>query len=105
MFISVPEKPKIIKEDTVLKQTIYTGDPLSLKIETTGHPAPSVTWRLNDQAIIDEKITIEVEERKSSLMIAGTERKHGGRYTAVAENTAGRDQRDINVHVVGKNNM
>ena len=36
-------------------------------------------------------------------MIARIERKHGGRYTAVAENMAGRDQIDIHVNVTGKN--
>ena len=79
-----------------------TGDPLSLQIETRGHPAPSVTWRLNDEDIDDEKITTKVEGRKSSLMIPQTERKHGGRYTAIAENIAGRDQIDIDVKIVGK---
>ena len=79
-----------------------TGDPLNLQIETTGHPAPSVTWRLNDEDINDEKITTKVEGRKSSLMIAGIERKHGGRYTAIAENIAGTDQIDIDVNVIGK---
>ena len=79
-----------------------TGDPLNLQIETTGHPAPSVTWGLNDEDIDDEKITTKVEGRKSSLMIPRIERKHGGRYTAIAEIIAGRDQIDIDVKIVGK---
>ena len=35
-------------------------------------------------------------------MIPRIERKHGGRYTAIAENIAGRDQIDIDVNVVGE---
>ena len=97
------ENPQINKEIIVSLQTIQAGDPLNLQIETTGHPAPSVTWRLNDEDIDDEKITTKVEGRESSLMTAGIERKHGGRYTATAENIAGRDQIDIDVNVTGKN--
>ena len=35
-------------------------------------------------------------------MIPRIERKHGGRYTAIAENIAGRDQIDIDIDVMGK---
>ena len=99
----VPEKPNINKEDVLLKELVNIGEPLNLQIETTGHPAPSVTWRLNNENIDDEKITTKVEGRKSSLMIPRIERKHGGRYTATAENIAGRDQIDIDVKVTGMN--
>lgn len=86
-----------------LKKTIClrAGGSLRLFVNVTGRPTPTITW---SKAGVDlhNRGFIEVTSTSTTLIIDKVHRYDAGKYTLVAENSAGKQEVNILVKVYGK---
>ncbi|GIY25111.1 hemicentin-1 [Caerostris extrusa] len=73
---------------------------MKLHCLTGGNPKPVITWMKNGQ-FIDSFLdpNIQLNENKSVLIIRWTRTEDAGKYTCIASNAAGQDEKNFNVHV------
>ncbi|XP_068192413.1 myosin binding protein Ca [Antennarius striatus] len=82
--------------------TVVAGNKLRFDVEITGEPAPTVSWKRGDEAVVESEGRVRVETRKtlSSFVIEGAEKADEGFYSITVSNPAGDDHADIFVKVV-----
>ena len=70
----------------------------------TGEPKPSKTWLINKKKLEngEDGVKLDQEDHRLKLVIACCNRSHNGQYTIKANNSAGHDEFNINVTVLGK---
>ncbi|GIY13520.1 hypothetical protein CDAR_68362 [Caerostris darwini] len=73
---------------------------MKLHCLTGGNPKPVITWMKNGQ-FIDSFLdpNIQLNENKSVLIIRWTRTEDAGKYTCIASNAAGQNEKNFNVHV------
>uniref|UniRef100_A0A3B5ATD5 Titin n=1 Tax=Stegastes partitus TaxID=144197 RepID=A0A3B5ATD5_9TELE len=86
-----------------LKKTIClrAGGSLRLFVNVTGRPAPAITWS-KPGVDLQNRGFIEVTNTSTTLIIDKVHRYDAGKYTLVAENSAGKQEVNILVKVYGK---
>uniref|UniRef100_A0AAQ4NWD6 Myosin binding protein Ca n=1 Tax=Gasterosteus aculeatus aculeatus TaxID=481459 RepID=A0AAQ4NWD6_GASAC len=98
--------------------TVVAGNKLSLDVEITGEPAPTVCWRKGNQVsekegdvkgssmtgvslILGEgRVRVESNKSLSSFIIEGAERGDEGLYSISVTNPAGEDTAELTVKIV-----
>ncbi|KAM8845092.1 myosin binding protein Ca isoform 2-T3 [Spinachia spinachia] len=82
--------------------TVVAGNKLSLDVQITGEPAPTVCWRKGDQVVPEGEGRVHVESNKSlsSFIIERAEKDDEGRYSISVTNAAGEDVVELNVKIV-----
>nr|XP_040047819.1 myosin binding protein Ca [Gasterosteus aculeatus aculeatus] len=82
--------------------TVVAGNKLSLDVEITGEPAPTVCWRKGNQVVSEGEGRVRVESNKSlsSFIIEGAERGDEGLYSISVTNPAGEDTAELTVKIV-----
>lgn len=84
-------------------QNIKAGTTLSLPVNTSGIPNPTITWLLDEEPIEKSaRISVETVEGKTTLTIKNTTLDDTGLYTVEAENTVGKAVAEFDVNVKGK---
>lgn len=86
-----------------LKKTIClrAGGSLRLFVNVSGRPAPTIIWS-KPGVDLNSRGFIEVTHNSTTLIIDKVHRYDAGKYTLVAENSAGKREVDILVKVYGK---
>ena len=86
-----------------LRKTIClrAGGSLRMPVTVTGRPAPALTW---SKAGVDlhNRGFIDVTSTSTTLIIDKVHRYDAGKYTLVAENSAGKQEVHILVKIYGK---
>lgn len=102
--INISAHPKL-DYDNRLKgvQNIKAGTTLSLPVNTSGIPNPTVTWLLDEEPVEKSaRISIETVDDKTTLTIKNTALDDTGLYTVEAENKVGKAVAEFDVNVRGK---
>ena len=74
-----------------------------LNVSFSGCPQPTVKWLFNgSQLRYDERLTVQTNDSRSSLVVYNYRRSDTGVYTVVLENERGRDKIHINLLVIGE---
>lgn len=99
--VSLTEPPDFELHDD-LKKTIClrAGGSLRLFVSVTGRPAPTITWS-KPGVDLHNRGFIEVTNKSTTLIIDKVHRYDAGKYTLLAENTAGKQEVSILVKVYG----
>lgn len=86
-----------------LKKTIClrAGGSLRLFVKVTGRPIPALTWSKSGVDLHNRGF-IEVTNTSTTLIIDKVHRYDAGKYTLLAENSAGKQEVNILVKVYGK---
>ena len=106
--MTVPSRPSVTDARDGNPVRIRVGDnvtalsntSITIECPNSGIPIPTVTWTKEGEEIVsDEKFTIEAD---GSLVINGAGVDDDGRYTCIANSSAGRDSASSTVQIVGK---
>lgn len=89
-----------------LKKTmcLRAGGSLRLSVKVTGRPVPAITWS-KPEIDLQNRGFIEVTNTSTTLIIDKVHRYDAGKYTVVAENSAGKQEVNILVKVYGMSLM
>ncbi len=98
--------PKIIPDDKSSQpQKLKAEGILSLFANIEGVPTPKVSWFQNGEPVTPTNGTsIDSKDACTSLTVKGTSAKNSGTYKLVAENVAGKDEKEFEVTVKGECN-
>ena len=77
--------------------TADEGESVLFQVEVTGSPQPKLTWYHNGEEVVAD-YSRELEE-DGSLTMPSAEAKHSGVYQLVAQNPAGRREREVKLSV------
>ncbi|XP_056121665.1 coiled-coil domain-containing protein 141 isoform X1 [Rhinichthys klamathensis goyatoka] len=70
--------------------TVMEGSPVTLEVEVTGFPEPTLTWFKNGHKLAnDEHIELSHKEGKHALFIHSSAVRDSGQYLVTASNSAG----------------
>ncbi|KAL3318657.1 Hemicentin-1 [Cichlidogyrus casuarinus] len=95
------EAPKIIEssENTM----VFMNSTVTLTCEVIGSPKPKITWLHNGRSLhLNSNAQVSPNYRTighGNLMIVHAQHQHGGNYTCIAENEAGKDSAETVVTV------
>ena len=94
---------KITHDDKLSEpQKLKAGGILSLYANIEGVPTPKVSWYRNGEPIKSINGTsIDTKDTFTSLSVKGSTGKDSGKYKLVAENVAGKDEKEFDVTVKG----
>lgn len=94
-----------LEYDNKLKsaQTVRAGITLTLTVNISGIPSPSVAWFLDDEPLQkSDRVSIDTTDDYSILTIKNTMPDDTGIYTISAENIVGKAEADFEINVKGK---
>ncbi len=99
MYLHIHPEPAIEKFP---ERHVYVkeGETILFQVQVTGTPAPSLTWYLNDEEVMEDYSLTLVEG--GTLTIPTAESRHGGVYRLVATNPAGSVTKEVCVTVLGE---
>uniref|UniRef100_A0A3P8T1H8 Titin n=1 Tax=Amphiprion percula TaxID=161767 RepID=A0A3P8T1H8_AMPPE len=80
---------------------LRAGGSLRLFVNVTGRPAPAITWS-KPGVVLQNRGFVEVTNTSTTLIIDKVHRYDAGKYTLMAENSAGKQEVNILVKVYGK---
>lgn len=82
---------------------VRAGTTVKFDAKVIGEPPPKKVWFCGkDQLKTGGKITLEMEDYKTKLIINSTERKDCGEYKLCVENNSGKDEVTVTLSVLGK---
>ena len=82
--------------------TVLVGDPVTIRANITGIPAPTVTWMFNgEDAKRDKDIKIEETGEQHKMTIPKAAVRQTGTYTIKAVNAGGQEEKRITLIVQG----
>ncbi|GAA6099393.1 hemicentin-1 isoform X2 [Tachysurus ichikawai] len=79
--------------------TVVVNDPIRLECEASGLPAPSLTWLKEGSPVSSSSNGIQVLAEGRVLSYRSAQVSDAGRYTCVAVNAGGEQQREYDLHV------
>nr|XP_031826010.1 titin-like isoform X2 [Nomia melanderi] len=100
--LKVQEPPKINYDETLASQNLPVNNQWKIEVQTSGFPKPEVTWSKNSKKIVDKHVSIQTEERTSTILIASLIREDTATYTVKASNQAGSSSVDLHLRVIDK---
>ncbi|MBN3302329.1 HMCN1 protein, partial [Amia calva] len=80
-------------------ETVVVNNDVRLECEARGIPAPSLTWLKDGSPVASFSDGVQVLSGGRVLAIASSQISDTGKYTCVAVNAAGEEQRDIDLRV------
>ncbi|XP_023933258.1 titin isoform X1 [Lingula anatina] len=84
-------------------QTLKSGSTLSLKVEVSGTPTPTISWLLDGEPMEKSAaVAIETTDTTSGLRVKNVVADDSGKYRVVAENVVGQATADFEVIIQGK---
>ena len=79
------------------------GTTLTLTVNISGIPSPSVSWFLDDEPLQkSDRISIDTTNDYSTLTVKNTLPDDTGVYTICAENVVGKAEADFEINVKGR---
>uniref|UniRef100_A0A5K3F1W2 Hemicentin-1 n=1 Tax=Mesocestoides corti TaxID=53468 RepID=A0A5K3F1W2_MESCO len=81
------------------RAVVFLNNTITLTCETSGTPKPNVSWWFQGMKIIPNEMPGYRLVGDGNLMIHNAQPFHGGEYTCVAENEAGRDTKTATITV------
>ncbi|KAM5280345.1 coiled-coil domain-containing protein 141 [Ctenodactylus gundi] len=82
--------------------TVVEGSPVTLEVEVTGFPEPTLTWYKKGQRLsTDGHLQVSHKETKHSVFIPKVCEADGGLYVAWAQNSSGTVSSNVILHVTG----
>lgn len=100
--LKIQESPKIVYDESLANQKLPMNGQWKIEIQVTGFPKPEVTWTKNGKKVDEKRVTIQREERTSTISISSLVREDTATYTAKAENQAGSSSVDLHLRVIDK---
>jgi titin len=94
-----------LEYDNKLKsaQTVKAGTTLTLTVNISGIPSPSVQWFLDDEPLQkSDRISIDTTSEYSALTVKNCNPDDTGVYTISAENVVGKAEADFEINVKGE---
>ncbi|KAM9324527.1 hemicentin-1 [Gastrophryne carolinensis] len=79
--------------------TVIVNNPVTLECEATGFPAPMLTWLKDGIPVSSSSGRIQILSGGRVLTIANVQLEDTGKYTCVAVNAAGDQQKDFDLSV------
>ena len=76
------------------------GQTVLLRVEVSGSPQPKLTWYHNGEEVVADYSRELAED--GSLTLPSAETKHSGVYQLVAQNPAGKREREVKLSVEGE---
>ena len=73
------------------------GEAILFQVTVTGSPQPTLTWHHNGEEVVDDYSRELAED--GTLTLPSTEAGHSGTYQLVAQNPAGRREREVRLFV------
>ncbi|RUS90387.1 hypothetical protein EGW08_001882, partial [Elysia chlorotica] len=84
-------------------QTVKAGSTLTLRVNVSGIPVPTVSWLLEGQVLEKtDRVSIETSKDFSTITVKNATVKDSGIYTINAENVVGKAAADFEVNVKDK---
>ena len=77
------------------------GEGVMFQVKVTGTPMPTLTWYHNEEVVLAD-YSRELED-DGTLTLPSAETKHSGVYKLVAENPAGRKEKEVRLYVKEEN--
>ncbi|KAK6485538.1 matrix-remodeling-associated protein 5 [Huso huso] len=96
---------KVVADSPIIKNKTYSvinvpyGEPISLKCNAKGEPAPRIIWLSPTNRIIPTSSDKYQVHSDGMLLIQKAQRFDNGNYTCLAKNSAGEDKKVIRVDV------
>ncbi|XP_041128464.1 immunoglobulin superfamily member 10-like [Polyodon spathula] len=96
---------KVVADSPAIKNKTYSvvnvpyGQPISLKCNAKGEPAPRIIWLSPTNRIIPASSDKYQVQNDGTLLIQKAQRFDNGNYTCLAKNSAGEDKKVIRVDV------
>ncbi|XP_004426741.1 PREDICTED: coiled-coil domain-containing protein 141 [Ceratotherium simum simum] len=82
--------------------TVMEGSPVTLEVEVTGYPEPTLTWYKKDQKLsADGRLQVLHKETSHSVFIPKVCKADAGLYVAQAQNYSGVLSSNVILHVTG----
>ncbi|XP_064229359.1 coiled-coil domain-containing protein 141 isoform X2 [Aotus nancymaae] len=82
--------------------TVMEGSPVTLEVEVTGFPEPTLTWYKKGQKLsADEHLQVLHKETRHSVFIQKVCKADAGLYVAQARNSSGTLSSNVILHVTG----
>ncbi|GBN20312.1 Twitchin, partial [Araneus ventricosus] len=82
---------------------IKAGNVVKLDADVKGEPPPKITWAFKGEQLVNgEKVKIDNEEYHTLFILSKTKRSDTGKYTVTAVNSAGKDEVEVEITVLGK---
>lgn len=96
MFLPIGEAPVLKEYETVI--SVIEGQQATLRVEVTGVPQPSISWKYNDKTVEPDYATDIT--RDCALCFVCVEMSHAGTYHFTASNASGsvKGQVELKVH-------
>ncbi|XP_063796284.1 hemicentin-1 isoform X2 [Pseudophryne corroboree] len=79
--------------------TVIINNPLRLECEATGFPTPGLTWLKNGSPVSSIRGGIQILSGGRVLLLTSSQVGDSGKYTCVAVNAAGEQQKDFDLSV------
>ena len=100
-YLSVQEKPIILKQQLDTKIVLNQGDELHLECPTKGHPKPIISWLKNSLLELNSDVILQSNSQSDGkFIIEQVNQFDAGEYTCRAENNAGFTQLKFDVDVL-----
>lgn len=99
--LKVQEPPKITYDESLASQKLPVNSQWKIDILASGFPKPEITWSKNNKKIVDKRVSIQTEEKTSTISISSLVREDTATYTAKAANQAGSSSVDLHLRVIG----
>lgn len=94
-------KPYIDRTNLQDVITIKKDKQLKLDVNVRGEPPPTITWKLVDKVISNDKhYDIVNVEYNTKFTINECQRMHSGKYVIIAENEVGKDEATVEICVL-----
>ncbi|XP_043914327.1 hemicentin-2 isoform X2 [Protopterus annectens] len=96
--------PQILKGDQLLDSfgarevKLKINSTLTLQCDSRAVPAPTLRW-YKDGLLLEDNVHLQIEDEGKILKIKHTKITDTGRYTCIATNVAGEDEKDFDVNI------
>uniref|UniRef100_H3BYL9 Ig-like domain-containing protein n=1 Tax=Tetraodon nigroviridis TaxID=99883 RepID=H3BYL9_TETNG len=107
--VSVATKPAKIEPKQQLNHLVSLGKPLKVDCQASGHPDPTVHWKLPDGTMVNGVSQAEEQGGRArrltvfdngTLLVPAVGAREEGEYTCYAENQGGQDTMKVKVKVM-----
>ncbi|KAM3620522.1 uncharacterized protein V6R79_024924 [Siganus canaliculatus] len=98
-FNVVVHVPPSIRSTGAKERSVVLHQDTSLECVSTGNPAPGLTWLKDGQPVDTLQGHLKLQFAGRVLKVTGARLEDAGRYTCLATNAAGEDQRHVRLSV------
>uniref|UniRef100_A0A914ZAD9 Ig-like domain-containing protein n=1 Tax=Panagrolaimus superbus TaxID=310955 RepID=A0A914ZAD9_9BILA len=105
-FVEVPMRltiivpPEITDSDIVHLESVKINEPFSLYCPVVSHPLPHISWRMNENPVLEDNTNVIFSDDKRRLRVTQSRVTDAGIYKCIARNPAGESSKTFEVEVL-----